>query len=91
MADISETGAGFYVKSSSPSIIQVALDEVLTIHFYINQRLYLPLKAKVVRMQESEERILVGAEFLREESEGYQALLAFLQLMDTIPHSVNLQ
>lgn len=58
--------------------------ERVDLRLYLNQSLYLPLAVKVARIRARKGVREIGAEFLRKESEGYQAFASFLAMIDEI-------
>ena len=53
-------------------------------NFYLNQTLYLPMKIKVVRIEDVEGKRRIGGEFLGTGLAPHRGLLAVLEMVDRI-------
>jgi len=86
--DVSELGIGFSCEASEIESWQLEREDTLELRLFLNQRLYLPLKVRIAHLNADKKTTRVGAEILKGDSEGYDALLAFLKMLDAIPASV---
>lgn len=85
--DISDVGVGFDLdieEESGMDIFQVKPGDRLEIQLYVNQSLYLPLVVDVRRVTQKGGVRSLGAEFTTRGSQGYIALLAFLDMLDAL-------
>lgn len=83
--DLSELGIGFDLDMEEDAEpFPISLGEVLEIQFYLNQSLFIPLQVKVLRIEEKGGVRRIGAEFEDRVSAGYNGLLSFLKLLDTL-------
>ena len=88
--DLSEGGIGFDFdfEGASPDMFPVKNGEALDLQFHLNQSLYLPLKVKVVRVDDSKVIRRIGAEFVEDSSAGLKALRAILEMIDQVSEVV---
>lgn len=91
--DISDTGIGFDLDTDGEALdsFPMKTGEALDIRFYLNQSLYIPLAVQVVRLDQRGTVRKVGAEFEDKSSKGFKAYLAFIQLLDSISDSLELE
>lgn len=85
--DISDVGVGFDLdieEESGLETFQVKPGDRLEIQLYVNQSLYLPLTVEIRRVTQRGEIRGLGAEFLSRGSQGYLALIAFLDMLDAL-------
>ncbi len=84
--DLSEAGIGFDydVAGEGATDFPVANGEVLDLQVFLNQSLSFPLQIKVARIEETEKSRKIGGEYTDKKSPGYQALVAFLEMLDRI-------
>ena len=101
--DVSDHGIGFGLDLEGEETIGFSLQsgELLDVHFYLNQSLYLPLSVKVARIEDRNvgdehgsqppARVRrIGAEFDNKDK-GHNAFLAFLQMLDAISEVAQIQ
>jgi hypothetical protein len=86
--DVSELGVGFACDGSEIESWFFEVGDAFPLHLFLNQRLYFPLKVRVAQLHPDGKSLRVGAEILKNDSEGYEALQAFLRMLDAIPPSV---
>lgn len=91
--DLSELGVGFDfdIEGEDLGAHPLALDDLLELHFYINQSLFLPLKIRVARIEDKKTKRKVGAEFTEPKSDSCRALQAFLKMIDEIFEAAHFQ
>lgn len=84
--NLSELGGYFDFDVEGEEIWGVPLKtgETRELHIYLNQSLYIPLKVKIVRVNEEGLVRKVGVEFVDRETKEYQALQSFLQMLDKV-------
>ncbi|OFZ73247.1 MAG: hypothetical protein A3K03_05425 [Bdellovibrionales bacterium RIFOXYD1_FULL_44_7] len=84
--DVSTLGMGFDVdiEGEATDEFQMSPGEVLDVHLYLNQSLYLPLKVKIIRISGQDAARRAGGEFEEKNSQGYEGLQAFLQMLQAI-------
>ena len=85
--DVSDLGLGFDLDAEGESLTDFLIQngEMLEVHFYLNQSLYLPLRAEVTRIVTKADVRQVGAEFVdKASSKAYKAYLAFLVMLDSL-------
>jgi hypothetical protein len=84
--DVSDVGMRFDVdtEGESPEDFPMALGEMVDVHFYLNQSLYLPLSLKIIRVEGGDIVRRVGGEFPDKNSKEYKAFHAFLEMLDRV-------
>lgn len=82
--DLSELGIGFNFDIEGEEQVPVKVGDPLELQLYLNQTLHIPLQVKVARVEDSEKVRRVGAEYLDRNSPPYQALVAFLEMLDRV-------
>jgi hypothetical protein len=84
--DISEIGMGFDldIEGEEPAAFPVREGEAIDLRFYLNQSLYIPLSIQITRIEDHHQKRRVGGEFQDKSTQGYQAFLSFLHLIDKI-------
>ena len=84
--DVSDLGLSFDLdtEGEAPELFPIALGEKFDIHFYLNQRLYLPLAVTVRRVEEKGTVRSVGVELLDKITNEYKAFQSFLHMFDAI-------
>jgi hypothetical protein len=84
--DISDVGIGFFIdiEGEVPGTFPVEKGEALDLRVYLNQALYLPVNAEVVRIEEKGGLRRIGAELKDKKSPSYKAFAAFLAMLDGI-------
>ncbi len=90
--DLSDQGVGFDIDTEGESISDFPLKagETFELNFYLNQSLYIPLMVKVARIEETGVVRRIGAEFVKKDSKGFQALNAFVKLLDSLLEAAEL-
>lgn len=91
--DISELGIGFDidVDQEDPAASPLEKGEVLSIRFYVNQSLFIPLSVTVARVDTSRGIRRIGAEFTDQQSPTYLAFAHFLMTLDRIADVVQIE
>lgn len=86
VADLSDGGLGFDydVGGEIFSSFPIEKDEVLDIHFYLNQSLFIPLTIKIVRIEDIAGVRRVGGEFIGKGLQAHKGLLSVLEMIDQI-------
>lgn len=84
--DLSEDDIGFDldIEGETPNHFSIEIDEVIDLHLYLNQSLYLPLKIKVARIKEKNQVRRIGATFCEEASAARKACVGMLQVIDQL-------
>lgn len=89
--DVSRLGIGFYLDESQNELppelkaqYQIKQGDVLEVHFYLNQSLYIPLSATVARLDEHLHSQRVGVEFTDLSDPGFLAYECFVQMLDRL-------
>jgi hypothetical protein len=93
--DVSDLGIGFDLdtEGEEPGDFPLRQGEQLSIHFYLNQSLYLPLDVRVARLEDGQGIRRIGAEVLTQTKNDPNAAAyqAFLQLLDRIVDVAQIQ
>jgi hypothetical protein len=86
VADVSESGLGFNYDVGGENFTSFPVDknETLDVNFYLNQTLYIPLKIKVMRIEDVAGVRRVGGEFMGTGLAPHRGLLAVLEMVDRI-------
>ena len=86
ITDVSETDIGFELdtEGESHADFKVTKGEVLEIHFYLNQSLYIPMSVSVMRIDDQGSVRKIGGQLVPPGSPGTAALGAFLSMLDSI-------
>jgi hypothetical protein len=88
VGDLSELGIGFDVDlEEDPDTTPLSVGEILDLEFYLNQSLYIPLQARVMRIEADENGDRrVGAEFVRSISgtPEISAITDFVKMLDSV-------
>lgn len=84
--DISDLGMAFDldVEGESPTDFPLEKGETISLRFYLNQSLFLPLDVRIARLEETPQGRRAGGEFVQTDGKGYKAFLSFLKLMDEV-------
>lgn len=84
--DISETGIKFDldIENEPSSIFPAQIRDIIEFRIYINSNLFIPTKAKLVRIEERLEGRRIGAEFQDQHSLEHQAILTFIHFLNDI-------
>jgi hypothetical protein len=83
IVDLSEMGIGF--RLDTLGMLAIEQNEVLEMHLYLNQSLYLQLWIKVVRIiPEGDTVVRIGSEFTETQSKSYLGLQSFVGMLDQI-------
>lgn len=84
--DVSELGIAFDFDVEGETVADFPLQEgeELELQLYLNQTLHLPLGIRVVRIEGTEKSRKVGAEYADKASKSYQALQAFIMMLDRV-------
>ncbi len=92
--DVSEHGVGLDIEADEPEELKdIALKsgETIELHFYLNPTLFLPLKCKVVRLEDKKSGgKLAGLEFTDTGTKAHGAYLSFVTLLDKLLDSAQL-
>jgi len=88
--DVSDSGLGFDfdIAGESPEDFPVKLGEELEVHLYLNQTLFLPMKVRVMRLDDSKAIRRIGAEYVSRETPEHEGLLAVLEMIDRLSEVV---
>lgn len=84
--DLSDSGLGFDfdIEGESSTDFPIKTGEEFDIHLYLNQTLFLPLKAKIVRIEMRGTIRRTGAELADTGAPGYKAFCSFVQMLENI-------
>lgn len=84
--DLSEDDIGFDIDIEGEMLTNsfIGVEEIIELHLYLNQSLYLPLKIKVARIEEKNSVRRIGATFCEEDSAARKACVAMLQMIDQL-------
>ncbi len=84
--DLSEGGVGFDfdVEGENQAFSPLHTGDVLDLRLFLNQSLSIPIKVRIAVIRTGEGHRRVGGEWADQTSAGYQALLAFLNLIDEL-------
>lgn len=90
--DLSEKGIGFDfdIEDAPKWDHAVSEGDELDTRFFINQSLYIPLQLKVKRIDETIKIRRVGAEFIHKNEAEFKAFLSFVDLLDRILESLEI-
>lgn len=93
VVDVSESGVGFDydVGGESFSAFPVEKGEMLELNFYLNQALSIPLRVRVMRIEDIHGVRRVGAEFVGTGLAPHRGLLAILDMIDRIVEVVQIE
>ncbi len=93
VVDVSESGVGFDydVGGESFSAFPVEKAEMLELNFYLNQALSIPLRVRVMRIEDIHGVRRVGAEFVGTGLAPHRGLLAILDMIDRIVEVVQIE
>jgi hypothetical protein len=83
--DVSELGIGFTLDTLGEFTLKK--DESCSLHFYMNQSLYLPLEIQVMREQVTDQSQLVGAIFSDVTTAQYKTFLTLVNFLDQLSES----
>ena len=91
--DLSELGLGFCIDESGEAHTDfpVKSGDQLEVNLYLNQSLYLPLRAKVVRVEDRNAVRRVGAELSEKDSGAQKALSHFVSFLDQLIDAAHLK
>lgn len=91
--DLSELGLGFCIDESGEahSEFPVKTGDELEVNLYFNQSLFLPLRAKVVRVDERNAVRRIGAELSDRGSAPQKALTHFMGFLDQLIDAAQLK
>lgn len=83
--DLSEGGIGFDLDTDGESEASVPMKEgeKISLKVYLNRSLFIPIEGIVVRVRRKDDVLSAGAEFDKSD-QGYEALRAFLQMLDEL-------
>jgi len=83
--DLSELGIGFnFDIEGEAEQAPIKVGDLLDLQLYLNQSLHIPLQIKIARIEDAEKIRKIGAEYTDKTSKGYQALMAFLEMLDRL-------
>lgn len=90
--DLSENGIGFDLDAEgAPQFKSSAqVGDELELRFHINQSLFISLLIQIRRIDDSTGVRRVGAEFIRKNDPEFKAYLAFIELLDRILDSLQI-
>lgn len=90
VVDISDSGVGFDydIVGESPDAFPVKQGEEFDLQFYLNQSLYIPMKVKVMRVDDSKVIRRIGAEFTNMNSPEHQGLISLITMIDQLSEVV---
>jgi hypothetical protein len=86
IADVSEVGLAFEIDRAGGMLpdFPVKKDEKLSLKFYLNQSLSIPLEVVVARIQPVDGGSRIGVELTTARGPAYQAFKAFVSLVDNV-------
>jgi hypothetical protein len=87
--DLSEQGIAFDldIEGEAHEQFPIAIGEKIELLLYLNQSLYLPLSGKVMRVDDKSEVRKIGAELSDTGSASFKGYAAFLQLLEVLAES----
>jgi hypothetical protein len=90
VVDVSDTGVGFDydIIGEMKDAFPVKIGEHFDLQFYLNQTLFIPLKVKVMRIDDSKVIRRVGAEFVQSGTPEHQGMIAILDMIDKVSEIV---
>ena len=90
VVDISDSGVGFDydILGEAPDAFPVKIGEEFDLQFYLNQSLYIPMKVKVMRVDDSKVIRRIGAEFINSGSPEHQGLISLITMIDQLSEVV---
>ena len=85
--DVSATGlqCDVVVEGEPDGSFSVAPNEELDVHLYLNQFLFLPLRVRVARIDQSGPTRRIGAEIIAKGTKSYESYTAFVKMLETLP------
>lgn len=93
--DISQNGLSFFLSSGGEDLtlggFQVEASEEFKISLYLNRSLFLPLSAKVKRVENTKQGICVGVEFLTVQGPAMEAYSAFFSMLELLAEGSSIQ
>jgi hypothetical protein len=91
--DLSELGLGFCIDETGEAHTDfpVKSGDVLDVNLYFNQSLFLPLRAKIVRVEERNAVRRIGAELSDKGSASQKALTHFMGFLDQLIDAAQLK
>jgi len=86
LLDLSDQGLGLMLdtEGENEGDFPVKNGDVLEVHFYLNQSLYLPIQIKVVRLETKAALRQVGGEIISRKDQAHQAYVSFLTMLDNL-------
>ena len=69
---------------------EVGEGEKISINFYLNQSLFIPVDLSVARIIMKNDLRMVGGEFLDKDTNSYRGVFALLQMIDQIGDSAEI-
>ena len=85
--DVSASGlqCDVVIEGEPSDSFSVSPNEELDVHLYLNQFLFLPLKVRVARVDQSGPTRRIGAEIVGKGTKTFESYTAFVKMLETLP------